>query len=240
MRLADAYNLLMEDGIADNHRYFAEVYKNFQFKDEDTLKDYVDFILHEPTHWMRGFPPKLTSKNAFAKPKTAVIKLLKKTEVQADLGEAAAELAHTTIWTVFKRDHEKILEERQQPRRREAYRNIVEHLGDTEEPITDNTITDTSNNDEENRGPMLEVQDDDITVHEEPLPPLHKSFMPGQQYINGPPTPQSQQHEKHHEQHKTQFDDTKRIEVLKAVCGKLAETLPPSVSDAFRMLIDAV
>jgi hypothetical protein len=87
MKLVDAYNLLAEDGISDNCRYFSEVFKAFDFKDDDLLSDYIDFIVHEPVHWMEGFPVKLTTKTSFSKPKTAVIKLLKKGEVQTALGD---------------------------------------------------------------------------------------------------------------------------------------------------------
>jgi hypothetical protein len=112
MNLETAYNLLVEDGVADNHRYFAEVFKFYNFKNEDLLKDYIDFILHEPVHWMRGFPAKLTTKPAFAKPKTAVIKLLKKPSVIAELGQEYADRAHDAIWKTFKKEHEAILNER--------------------------------------------------------------------------------------------------------------------------------
>lgn len=226
MRLIEAYNLLVSDGIPDNHRYFAEVYKTFQFKDEDSLKDYVDFILHEPTHWLRGFPPKLTSKNAFAKPKTAVIKLLKKPEVQADLGEAAAETAHASIWSVFKRDADAILAERTAHggRRREPYRHVVEHVDQNHATTETNDVSDS-----------ITVQ----SLDEEPLPHLPESITPNQQ-IRMRITPTEEKEEKGEENVGNTDNQQQRIETLKTVCLKLAETLPPSVSDAFRILIAAV
>jgi hypothetical protein len=112
MLLSEAHTLLVEDGVADNHRYFVEMYKQFQFTDSQTLKDYLEFILHEPKLWMQGFPSKLTTKQAFGKPKTAIIKLLKKPEVVRDLGTEFVTKAHDVIWKTFKLEHESILRSR--------------------------------------------------------------------------------------------------------------------------------
>ena len=57
-------------------RYVSEVYKVFQYKDDQTLRDYLDFVIHEPVEWLKGFPAKLTTKGAFSRPKTALLKLL--------------------------------------------------------------------------------------------------------------------------------------------------------------------
>jgi len=127
MKLVDAYNLLLEDGILDNHRYFSEVYKLFQFRDDQTLKEYLDFIDHEPVAWLEGLPAKLTSKQTFAKPKTAVIKLLKKEEVSDVLGLGYVNKLHDVVWDTFKKEHQRILDKRQsnQPR------SVLDHF-DTE------------------------------------------------------------------------------------------------------------
>jgi len=69
-----------------NERYFTVVYEGFKFKDESTLRDYIDFILHEPVEWIKGFPLKLRTRASFAKPKAAVIKLLKAAAVLEALG----------------------------------------------------------------------------------------------------------------------------------------------------------
>jgi hypothetical protein len=102
MKLIDAYNLLVEDGITDNHRYFAEVYKLYGFTDDKLLKEYLDFIDHEPVAWMRGFPSKLATRLAFAKPKTALIKLLKKQSVVQALGAEYITRIHDKVWSTFK------------------------------------------------------------------------------------------------------------------------------------------
>jgi hypothetical protein len=112
MLLSEAHTLLVEDGVADNHRYFTEMYKQFHFTDGQTLKEYLEFILHEPKLWMEGFPSKLTTKQGFAKPKTAIIKLLKKPEVARGLGTEFTAKAHDAIWKTFKLEHESILKSR--------------------------------------------------------------------------------------------------------------------------------
>jgi hypothetical protein len=113
MRLIDGYNLLVEDGVSDNHRYFSEVYKLFGFRDDQTLKEYFDFILHEPLHWMRGFPSKLLTKTSFSKPKTAVIKFLKKDSVANTLGREYVEKVHDCVWNCYKKHHEQLISDRQ-------------------------------------------------------------------------------------------------------------------------------
>jgi hypothetical protein len=126
MKLLDAYNLLVEDGILDNHRYFSEVYKLFGFRDDQTVKEYLDFIAHEPVAWLEGFPSKLTSKQTFAKPKTAIIKLLKKDEVVNVLGDTYVNKLHDSIWSAFKKEHQRILDKRQK-----SPRSVLDHF-DTE------------------------------------------------------------------------------------------------------------
>jgi hypothetical protein len=112
MKLIDAYNLLVEDGITDNHRYFAEVYKLYGFTDDKLLKDYLDFVVHEPVHWIKGFPAKLVTKLAFSKPKTAIVKLLKKQQVVQALGADYVTRIYETVWNTFKRESDGIIEER--------------------------------------------------------------------------------------------------------------------------------
>jgi hypothetical protein len=112
MKIGEAYNLLVEDGITDNHRYFAEVYKLYGFTDDKPLKEYLDFIEHEPVHWMRGFPSKLTTKLAFSKPKTAIIKLLKKQSVIQALGADYVDHIYDVVWNTFKKEVNTILAER--------------------------------------------------------------------------------------------------------------------------------
>jgi hypothetical protein len=113
MKLLDAYNLLVEDGILDNHRYFSELYKLFGFRDDQTVKEYLDFIAHEPVAWLEGFPSKLVSKQTYAKPKTAIIKLLKKDEIVKELGDTYVNKIYDTIWSAFKKEHQRILDKRQ-------------------------------------------------------------------------------------------------------------------------------
>ena len=89
MLLKDAGPLL-----GANERYFTVVYEAFKYKGEDLLRNYIDFIVREPVEWIRGFPLKLRTRPSFAKPKAAVIKLLKTAEVLEVLGTEYCSSAH--------------------------------------------------------------------------------------------------------------------------------------------------
>jgi hypothetical protein len=107
MNLSQATTLL-----GPQARYFSEVYKLFRYTDDQLLKAYLDFIVHEPVEWLKGFPTKYTSKNSFSRPKTAVLKLLKEPSVIAALGEEYTTGIHDTIWTTFKKHSDAIVEGR--------------------------------------------------------------------------------------------------------------------------------
>lgn len=87
MNLLEAQKLLAEDGVSDHHRFFIDTYRVHDFKEETPLKQYIDYIIHEPLLWLQSFPAKLKSKPAFSKPKTAILKLLRDTRVMEVLGE---------------------------------------------------------------------------------------------------------------------------------------------------------
>ena len=100
------------DLIGDASRYFVAVYEEFKFKETDPLKDYLDFILHEPVEWIKGFPLKLRTRLSFAKPKAAVIRLLKVPAAIQTLGMEYCSKAHDVIWDTFKKHGDTILDAR--------------------------------------------------------------------------------------------------------------------------------
>jgi hypothetical protein len=216
MRLIDAYNLLAGDGITDNHRYFSEVYKAFQFTDEQSLKEYLEFVLHEPLEWMRGFPAKLISKTSFSKPKTALIKLLKKPEVITDVGEELVDLVYDAVWNTYKKEHEKLIAERES-RKKSAIGvrlSVVEQF-DTESfeslpvpPIRQPRAKSAS---------AVPVSEDVGSV---------ASSLPG---VEIPETPTTGSGNQEH-----------RIHLLKSILFKMSAMLPPGASDAFCVLVEAV
>jgi len=108
MKLVDATSLL-----GGQARYFSDVYKLYDFKDDQLLKDYLDFITHEPVEWMKGFPAKLTQKGSFSRPKAAVIKLLKHADVIEVLGEPYTQSVYDVVWNTFKKHIDAILAKRQ-------------------------------------------------------------------------------------------------------------------------------
>jgi len=95
-----------------NERYFSVVYEAFKYKDEDLLRNYIDFIVREPLEWIRGFPLKLKTRVSFAKPKAAIIKLLKTAQVLEHLGTEYCSNAHDVIWDTFKKHGDDILNAR--------------------------------------------------------------------------------------------------------------------------------
>ena len=93
-------------------RAFAEVYKLFNFKDEDDLHAYCDFVLHEPVEWMRGFPVAWKSPSMFSKPRAAFHRLMKLPAVVDELGATYCENVHEVVWNAFKTHMNAILEKR--------------------------------------------------------------------------------------------------------------------------------
>lgn len=123
MKLSEAQNLLGE-----NARHFTEVYKLFSYRDDQLLKDYIDFIVREPVEWLKGFPSKLVSKGAFSKPKTSIIKLLKMESVIAHLGEEYANQAREAIWQAFKNNMDSILLKRNRIHVAPTIEQTIEHM----------------------------------------------------------------------------------------------------------------
>jgi hypothetical protein len=108
MLLSESVQLLGDQG-----KYFSDVYKLYEYRDDQLLKDYLDFVIHEPLEWMRGFPVKFVNKVSFSKPKTALIKLLKQSDVIDALGQAYVRRVHDIVWSTFKKHSEEIIAKRQ-------------------------------------------------------------------------------------------------------------------------------
>ena len=98
--------------LGSNERYFTVVYEAFKYKGEDLLRTYIDFIVREPVEWIRGFPLKLRTRASFAKPKAALIKLLKTSAVLEALGADYCSSAHDVVWDTFKKHCDTILDTR--------------------------------------------------------------------------------------------------------------------------------
>jgi hypothetical protein len=101
-------------------RILMAVAKHFNFKSEDDLKNYVDFVTHEPVAWLSGLPTDY-AKN-IGKPKTAFVKLMKTESVRAVLGAEYCDAARQAVW--------------------DAYKTIMKHTeeGEEGEEIADGTI----------------------------------------------------------------------------------------------------
>ena len=112
MNLLEAQKRLAEDGVSDHYRYFIDTYRVHDYKEETLLKEYIDYISHEPLLWMQSFPAKLKSKPAFSKPKTAILKLLKDSKVVEQLGAEYCDKAHDLIDQTYKQHGNEIVTKR--------------------------------------------------------------------------------------------------------------------------------
>jgi hypothetical protein len=97
MKLEEAYALLEGHG-----RVIADVAKHYNWKDDADLKEYTDFILHEPAQWMKGYPVKYADPTQFSKPKTALVKLMKHAKVQEEYGIEYTSTVRDAVWNVYK------------------------------------------------------------------------------------------------------------------------------------------
>lgn len=118
MKLSEATILLEAHG-----RDFSEIYKLYNFKDDADLKDYLDFIVHEPVEWMKGFPARWVTKGSFGRPKTALVKLLKLEKVREEYTEAYTQRIYDCVWSTFKKHADDILTHRM------SKNTLVEHQG---------------------------------------------------------------------------------------------------------------
>jgi hypothetical protein len=109
MKLSEATHLLESHG-----RDFSEIYKLYDFKDDADLKDYLDFIMHEPVEWMKGFPARWVTKGSFGRPKTALVKLLKLDKVREEYTESYTQRIYDCVWSTFKKHADDILSHRMQ------------------------------------------------------------------------------------------------------------------------------
>jgi hypothetical protein len=136
MKIIEAHKLLSEDGVADHARYFNDLYKQHEFKETEELKQYFDFVLHEPVLWLKSFPSKLRSKPAFSKPKTAILKLLRSPEVISVYGKSFCENAHEVIDSVYKKNVDAILETRKEHKEeRDEHKEIVRNNESFDEDV---------------------------------------------------------------------------------------------------------
>jgi hypothetical protein len=139
MKLEDAYTLLESQG-----RIMAEVAKHYNWKDDADLKEYTDFILHEPIQWMKGYPVKYAQESQFGKPKTALVKLLKNETVQAEYGIEYTSTVREAVWKAYK-----------QIVKSEKSTNVEE--GHVDDHVEDHIVDHTEE-------PMLTIVEEDIDV----------------------------------------------------------------------------
>jgi len=120
--------------LGDQSRVFTDVYKQYAFRDDQSLSDYLGFILHEPVAWFEGLPGTMKSKASIARPKTAICKLVKSAEVIAVLGAEVCDQVHSVLWATFKAEAERIAKKRSGADHQDDTPSIEQLLHD-EEPM---------------------------------------------------------------------------------------------------------
>jgi hypothetical protein len=123
MKLLEATQILDAQG-----REFSEIYKLYNFKDDTDLKDYLDFIAHEPVEWMKGFPARWVTKSSFGRPKTALVKLLKMEKIRQEYSEAYIQRIYDCVWSTFKKHADDLLAHRQ--KHQDAVGSVLSGSGD--------------------------------------------------------------------------------------------------------------
>lgn len=113
MKLIDAHQLLASlTKSTDNARYFKETYEHFGKQADDDLQTYIQFIFENCLEWLERLPDKLTSQEALAKPKSAVVKLLEQPSVIQELGDQLCSQAKDLLVTTWKANKDRITIER--------------------------------------------------------------------------------------------------------------------------------
>ena len=129
-----------------NSRAFTEVYKIYNFKDDDDLRAYCEFVIHEPVEWMRGFPGKWSTVSHFGRLRAAFHKLMKHSAVCGALGADFCHRVHETVWDAFKSHLDSILEKRNQAAARVVNEiapdapDILEAFGEAETEVSSDGI----------------------------------------------------------------------------------------------------
>lgn len=83
-------------------RSFMEVANIYKYGEDELIGDYLDFVLHEPIEWLRGFPKKWTTEADYHKVRTGFRKILKLQSVIDALGKDKCESMSREIWDIFK------------------------------------------------------------------------------------------------------------------------------------------
>jgi hypothetical protein len=107
MKLSDIFPI-----IESYVRPFCEVFKQYEYKDDNELRDYLDFVIHEPSEWLKGFPTQWKTKSQFTQVRAAFHKLLKSEDVINAYGETYCHHVHEIVWNTFKKDLENVLDKR--------------------------------------------------------------------------------------------------------------------------------
>ncbi len=160
MKLAEAAELCDANG-----RAFAEVYKIYNFKDDDDLRGYCEFVIHEPAEWMRGFPAKWVSAGSFGRLRAAFHKLTKHSTIVAALGPEFCHRVHEVVWDAFKTHMDGILEKRAG---KPPTANILESFGDG--PLESDSGSESESDSD---------SDSDIQSDAESLPPVNAVVFAG-------------------------------------------------------------
>lgn len=104
MNLTQTYDLLLTlPSGRENASVFKTTYEHYQFKNDENLKAYLEFIKDNTIEWFSEMPERWKSLTQLSKPKTALIKLLKNEEIAKEVGDEYAQELITTINGTWKK-----------------------------------------------------------------------------------------------------------------------------------------
>lgn len=100
MNLKEAFLLLGSQG-----RCLLEIAKHYHFKEENDIKDFIEFVKHDPNEWFSGFPSRFRGEKSSVV-KTAFVKLMKNTQLKEVVGPELCDETRSAVWNTYKqRDH---------------------------------------------------------------------------------------------------------------------------------------
>jgi len=117
MDIQETYTFIENNFTQKNLKTFKKQIALFKVEPTDKLKEYLDFILNDPVHWLSSFPDDLTCKSAFHQYKEPIYKLLKDAKLHEDYGENYCVNLMNTIKQAFKINCQDIIDNRKNSRK---------------------------------------------------------------------------------------------------------------------------
>lgn len=175
LTLLQAFELLAKNTKESNDipMKFKETYTNMTLNDGDQLKRLLNAIKEDPLEWIKGLPSTYVSDSTLAKPKTAILNLLKKKEAIDAYGKEYCDAIHDNLKKTFTKHKHKISATRQAAQ----VDNPIEH-DDTSQISTNEShnameIVDQPDESQINQSQVMQTQGD--TTQSTTIQELHEA-----------------------------------------------------------------